>query len=307
MKLNKTIWLAVASMAVLGASCTGVGMKKTKSGLEYKIIEGSKKGEALKVGDIAKFEYKITYKDSVVGQSYGLVPGYDLVDSVGRPHDFSEVLKLLKVGDSLVTFQYYDSLKAINPMQSPPFMKKGEKLKTTIKLLGVFHGREETMADYQKEVDKLRDRELGVIKKYIDKNNIKAELSNGVYVEVKDKGTGAPVIAGKEVFIMYNGYNYDGKYFDSNIDSTKQLQRHDLTPISFIAGQQGAIQGMLVGVMAFNKGGKGRIFIPSVMAYGPQGSPPVIQPNENLIFDIEIVDVKDPVMQPQVGMPGQPK
>ena len=212
---------------------------------------------------------------------------------------------MLKVGDSLITFQYYDSLKSINPMQSPPFMKKGEKLKTTIKVIGVFRGREETMADYQKEVEKLRDRELSVIKKYIDKNNVKAELTNGVYVEVKDKGAGVPVIPGKEVFIKYNGYNFEGKYFDSNIDSTKQSQRHDLAPISFIAGQQGAIQGMLMGVMSFNKGGKGRIFIPSVLAYGPQGSPPAIQPNENLIFDVEIVDVKDPVMQAQPGMPGQ--
>jgi FKBP-type peptidyl-prolyl cis-trans isomerase FkpA len=305
MKFNKTMWLAAASMLIVGASCTNVGYKKTKSGLEYKVFEGDKKGKELKAGDIVKFDYKITYKDSVVATSYGIVPGYDLVDSVGRPHEFSEVLKFLKVGDSLVTIQLFDSLQAINPMQVPTFMKKGDKLKTTIKVLGVFKGRDSVMADYQKEIDEYRNSELAVIKKYLDKNNIKAELLNGVYVEVQDKGTGAPAVAGKEVAVNYTGYNFEGKFFDSNTDSTKQTMPHDLSPYSFLAGQQGAIQGMLQGVLAFNKGGKGRLFIPSVMAYGPQGSPPAIKPNENLIFDIEIVEVKDPAMQAPQQMPIQ--
>jgi len=305
MKFNKTMWLAIATMFIVGASCTNVGFKKTKSGLEYKVFEGDKKGQALKPGDIVKFDYKITYKDSVVATSYGIVPGYDLVDSVGRPHEFSEVLKLLKVGDSLVTIQLFDSLQAINPMQVPTFMKKGDKLKTTIKVLGVFKGRDSVMADYQKELDNYRAKELAVIKKYLDKNNIKAELMNGVYVEIKEKGTGVPTIPGKEVSVNYTGYNFEGKFFDSNVDSTKQSMPHELTPYAFLAGQQGAIQGMLQGVLAFNQGGKGRLFIPSVMAYGPQGSPPAIKPNENLIFDIEIVEVKDPVMQAPQQFPGQ--
>ena len=46
------------------------------------------------------------------------------------------------------------------------------------------------------------------------------------------------------------------------------------------------------GLTLFKKGGKGKLFIPSVMAYGPQGSPPVIPGNSNLIFTVEIVNVK---------------
>lgn len=299
------MWLAAASIVLLGASCTNASYKKTKSGMEYKIFEGDKKGASLKPGDIVKFQYKITYKDSVVATSYGVIPGYDMVDSAGRPHDFSEVLKMMKVGDSLVTIQYYDTLAAINPMQAPPFMKKGDKLKTTVKLLGAFKSRDSVMMDYQAEIEKYRNTELAVIKKYLDKNNIKAELMNGVYVEVQQKGTGEPAAAGKEVSVKYTGYNFEGKFFDSNVDSTKQTQRHPLEPFSFIAGQQGAIAGMLQGVTAFNKGGKGRLFIPSIMAYGPQGQAPAIKPNENLIFDMEVVDVRNAQMQPQ--MPQMPQ
>jgi FKBP-type peptidyl-prolyl cis-trans isomerase FkpA len=305
MKLNKTIWLVMIALVMVGVSCTSVGYKKTKSGLEYKIFEGSGKGQALKPGDIVKFEYKITYKDSLLASSYGVVPGYDMVDSAGRPHEFSELLKELKVGDSLVTFQIYDTMKSLNPMQAPSFMKKGEKIKTTLKVLGAFKSRDSVMVDYQNEVNKFKSRELTVLKKYIDGKGIKAELVNDVYVEVTDKGAGVPVIPGKEVSIKYTGYNLEGKFFDSNMDSTKQTMKHDLSPYPFIAGQTGAIQGILVGVLNFNKGGKGRLFIPSALAYGPAGSPPAIQPNENLIFDIEIVDVKDAQMPQQMPMPGQ--
>ena len=96
----------------------------------------------------------------------------------------------------------------------------------------------------------------------------------------------------------------DGKFFDSNIDSNKQVTKHPLTPFEFMAGLQGAIPGMLEGVTVFKEGGKGRLFIPSVLGYGAQGSPPVIKPYENLIFEIEVKSVKE--ASQQQGMPQMP-
>jgi FKBP-type peptidyl-prolyl cis-trans isomerase len=75
-----------------------------------------------------------------------------------------------------------------------------------------------------------------------------------------------------------------------------------------MAGMQGAIQGMLEGITVFNEGGKGRLFIPSVLGYGVQGSPPAIKPYENLIFEVEVTSVKDAPQQqgmPQMPMPQQ--
>lgn len=304
MKVNSKLLVALLPVVMMGVACTNVGFEKTKSGLEYKIFKDGK-GAQLKNGDIVKFNYRISYNDSVINESYNLIPGYDMVDSVGRPHDFSEVLKLLKVGDSLVTIQLYDSLAKANPMGMPPYMKKGGKIKTTLKILGVFASRDSVMADYQSEMEKFRNKELATIESYLKNNNIKAEKLKGVFVEVKDKGTGPAAEVGKSVSIRYTGYNFEGKAFDSNIDSTKQTQPHPMEPFSFIAGQQGAIQGMLEGITAFNKGGKGRIFIPSSMGYGPQGSPPAIKPNENLIFDVEVLDVTAAPQQPP--MPPMPQ
>ncbi|MDX2049100.1 MAG: FKBP-type peptidyl-prolyl cis-trans isomerase [Chitinophagaceae bacterium] len=305
--MQKTSLMLLTIAVACGWGCTNIGYKKTKTGLEYKIFSDGK-GAALKVGDYVKFNYKITYKDSVIATAYGFIPGYDVVDSVGRPHDFSEFLKDMKVGDSAVCIQNFDTLSKISPYGPPPYMKKGEQQKTTIKILGTMTGMDNARADYDKEIEKFKQSEVAVIEKYLSQKNIKAEKTkNGVFVEIQSKGNGPACDSGKLVSIKYSGYNFAGKYFDSNIDSTKQSQPHPLEPFPFVAKQEGAIQGMLEAITYFNQGSKGRMFIPSILGYGPRGNPPAIAPNENLIFDIEVVEVKEVPQQQQNPMPPVPQ
>ena len=44
------------------------------------------------------------------------------------------------------------------------------------------------------------------------------------------------------------------------------------------------------------------MYIPSLIAYGPQGNPPVIKPRENLVFEIEVLEVKDMPKQAEAPM-----
>lgn len=305
--MKKTTILFTAIMAVLAISCKNIGFEKTKSGMEYKIIPGGKGKENLKKGDFVKLNYKISYNDSLVASSYEFIPGYDEVDSVGRFHDFSEILTKMKVGDSAICFQLYDTMFAKNQFGVPPYMKKGSKQKMTIKIIESFAARENAVADYQKEIDKFKDAEMVRLEKYLSIKKINAsKVNNNLFVEVQSQGTGIPADSGKLVGIKYTGYNLEGKFFDSNIDTMKQVQKHGLDTFFFVSRQDGAIAGMLDGITLFNKGGKGRMFIPSIMAYGPQGNPPAIKPNESLIFDIEVVEVKDLPKQPAGQMPMPP-
>jgi FKBP-type peptidyl-prolyl cis-trans isomerase len=238
------------------------------------------------------------------------MPVYDQVDSVGRYHDFSEFLTKMKVGDSAVSFQLYDSLAKNSQFGVPPYMKKGDKQQMTIKIVSVFknkngkQARDWAIEDYNNEMDKYKAAELAEIEKYLKLKKINAEkVNNNLYVVIDQEGTGKQADSGQLVGIKYNGYGFDGVYFDSNIDSTKQTQRHPMDTFFFVSKAEGAISGMLEGITKFKKGSKGRMFIPSLLGYGPQGNPPAIKPNQNLIFDVEVVEVKDFVRSPMPQMP----
>lgn len=293
------ILLFIISVAFL-ASCSD-GFKKTKTGLKYKII-ASESGEKLNAGDLVKFQYKVIYKDSVVQSTYGTLPAFDMVDANGRHHDFSEVLTKLKVGDSLVTIQRYDSL-ASNPAYGiPRYLKKGQTQQSTLKILAVYKddpatgkaARDAAFADYEKIVMEYKEKEIAEIEKYLAKNNIKAEkINNNFFIEMQQEGTGAKADSGKVVGINYSGAVIGGRYFDSNVDKLKQARKHNLETFYFTAKESGAIQGILEGITLFKVGTKANLYIPSLLAYGPQGTPPVVKPYQNLMFEIELVSVKD--------------
>jgi FKBP-type peptidyl-prolyl cis-trans isomerase FkpA len=301
MRRSQILFAIVA--AILAVSCRNFGYEKTKSGLEYKIFPGDKSKPTLKPGEFVKLHYVVTYNDSVINNSRDFIPGYDLVDSVGRYHDFSEILTKLRVGDSAVCLQNYDTMFAKNPMGIPPFIKKGGKLKMSLKILGSLKTRELAMADYEKEIMAVRNAEMALLERHLAIKKINAEkVNNSVFVELQKQGTGPLADSGKLVGIKYTGYTLDGKAFDSNVDSTKQIQKHPLDTFFFASKQGGAIPGMLEGITRFRQGAKGRMYIPSLMAYGPQGNPPVIKPKENLVFDIEVLQVKEMPAQPQGPM-----
>jgi FKBP-type peptidyl-prolyl cis-trans isomerase len=54
----------------------------------------------------------------------------------------------------------------------------------------------------------------------------------------------------------------------------------------------GMIQGWQLGFPYIPKGSKATLYVPSSLGYGPNGYPPDIPPNSNLIFDIELIDIK---------------
>ena len=91
-------------------------------------------------------------------------------------------------------------------------------------------------------------------------------------VDVK-VGTGAEAKPGELVRVHYTGWLEDGTKFDSSVDRNE--------PFEFPL-----VAGMKVG-------GVRRLFIPSQLAYGDRGAGSVIPPNATLIFEIQLLGVKD--------------
>jgi FKBP-type peptidyl-prolyl cis-trans isomerase len=176
-------------------------------------------------------------------------------------------------------------------------MKKGDKQQMTIKITAVFKAKDGKLSgdfakeDYNKEMDKYIAKEFAEIEKYLKLKKINAgKVNNNLYVIIDKEGTGKQADSGKIVGIKYSGYGFDGVYFDSNTDSTRQKEKHPLDTLYFQSKMGGVIPGMLSGITKFKKGSSGRMFIPSTFGYGPNGNKH-IKPNQNLIFDVEVVDI----------------
>ena len=100
------------------------------------------------------------------------------------------------------------------------------------------------------------------------------------------KGKGKAAKAGDTVSMQYAGYNWsDGQLFDASWDRGKQ-------PFEFGLGAGMVIPGWDEGIVGMKPGGRRLLVIPPEMGYGPAGSPPVIGPNETLVFVVDLEAVK---------------
>jgi peptidylprolyl isomerase len=111
------------------------------------------------------------------------------------------------------------------------------------------------------------------------------------YIE-ETAGEGREAEPGTRVSVHYTGMLDDGTVFDSSYDRGE--------PISFVLGIGQVIPGWDEGIDLMAAGGKGRLIIPSELAYGSAGAGGVIPPDATLTFDVELVDVQD-------GPPGSPE
>lgn len=297
--------LAFAALVITITSCN-TNYEKTKSGLIYKIFKG-KGGTSIKMGTFAKLNIEYTLsgngKDTVLNTTYGKTPMFTGVDtSANSAYSFMELLPKLKEGDSAVFTISVDTLKRRGAIPDyNAVFKRGNLIKGKMSILKVYTTEASVKADYEKEMNMQKDREIADIKNYLLKKGIKAQqTANGAFVEIENAGDpNMKIQPGKQASIMYKGYlQSDGKVFDTNMDSS----RGHTAPIDVAVGRGSVIPGWEEALPYFGKGGKGKIYVPSMLAYREQGQPG-IPPYSNLIFDVEIKDVKD-APAPAAQQPG---
>jgi FKBP-type peptidyl-prolyl cis-trans isomerase FklB len=107
-------------------------------------------------------------------------------------------------------------------------------------------------------------------------------LPSGLQYKILEEGTGPKPAATDMVTVNYRGTLLNGTEFDS---SYKRGQ-----PVTFNVGQ--IIKGWTEALELMPVGSKWQLFIPSDLAYGPSGRPPVIGPNSTLVFEVELISIQ---------------
>ena len=106
-----------------------------------------------------------------------------------------------------------------------------------------------------------------------------------------DVGSGTEVRTGDVAYVHYTGWLYDpdapnrrGRQFDSSHDNP--------IPFGFFVGVGKVIKGWDQGLPGMRVGGKRTLTVPPRLGYGEQGMGDKVPPNATLIFEIELVDVR---------------
>ncbi|HTQ78881.1 MAG TPA: FKBP-type peptidyl-prolyl cis-trans isomerase [Thermoanaerobaculia bacterium] len=105
------------------------------------------------------------------------------------------------------------------------------------------------------------------------------------YTDLKP-GTGEEAKVGQVVNVHYTGWLENGTKFDSSLDRKQ--------PFSFKLGAGQVIEGWDKGVAGMKVGGKRKLVIPPGLGYGSQSVGGVIPPNSTLIFEVELLGVRNP-------------
>ncbi|MDE6333323.1 MAG: FKBP-type peptidyl-prolyl cis-trans isomerase [Muribaculaceae bacterium] len=119
---------------------------------------------------------------------------------------------------------------------------------------------------------------------FLEVNGKRAEVqttTSGLQYEVLRQGNGPKPEPTDRVVVHYTGKLIDGTVFDSSVERGE--------PATF--GVTQVIPGWVEALQMMNAGSSWRLFIPSELAYGPNGAGGAIGPNQTLIFDVELLEV----------------
>jgi len=117
-------------------------------------------------------------------------------------------------------------------------------------------------------------KDIALIEEYLKENDITAQsTASGLYYIIEEQGTGVKPSLQSEITVAFTGELLNGTVFDSGT-----VDKYPLYNL---------IEGWQEGLVLFNEGGKGQLFIPSTLGYGNRGQE-LIPANSVLIFDIHL-------------------
>lgn len=287
--MRQFFFMAIIAAGML-SGCGNADYQRNEDGLLYRIIRTGK-GDFLKPRTYLKIDQSAEMGDTVFFTTFGRIPTYGLYDSLPTPaHEFLDILDQMRVGDSAVVIRSVDTLVKRGFANYNSRLTKGSTIKVCIKVLAAYPDEATFEVARVKETEEFKNKEAKELEGYLKGKNIEnlIKLPEGVFIKVDKEGSGIKVDSGMTVKMKYTGSLLSGKVFDSNIDTS--FGHTD--PFEFVVGTRQVIEGWDIGVKQLKVGTKAKIYIPSMLAYGMQGSGGKIPGYSNLVFEVEVLDAK---------------
>ncbi len=161
---------------------------------------------------------------------------------------------------------------------------------------------EEEKINKEKKIALLKNIKLGKKMEHETKKSMSISTNSGLQYIKTYKSNGPKVDPNKVIMTHYAVYFEDGSLLDTSI--LEVAEQYDIvnlnrknaggyTPIESRVGSDDAlIPGFKEGLRLLNVGDKAIIYIPYYLAYGEVGRESMIPPKSNLIFEVEIVELK---------------
>lgn len=100
-----------------------------------------------------------------------------------------------------------------------------------------------------------------------------------------EPGSGPTPETGQTLSVHYTGWLSDGTRFASTHDEGQ--------PVAFVLGTGQVIDAWDEGLATMRAGGKRRLIVPAELGYGAEGRDRYVPPNTDVIFDIELQEIRD--------------
>lgn len=225
---------------------------RSPGGVSIEILERTEQGSSIGKGDVVRIKYKGKLPDGTV---------FDSSDPIGMPLPYF-------VGVNMSVKGWDDAL---------PLLQTGDKVRMKVPAkLG--YGKKGYGKLIPPNTDLVFEMEI-VDKMKGDKR------PSGLIVYRTVERSGALIKDAQSVSIHFYGWIYStGKLFDS---SHQYGKTHDL-----VIGLERTLPCWDEALKTMRKGEKAILFSPAALAYAEKGIPEVVPANADLVFSIEVVDVK---------------
>lgn len=283
--------IVIAALALFAFACSKD--REAPNGLKVKVFkEGTgpyaKSGEFIVARMIVKDAKDSVWRDTEEQNVPIIIPiGDD--STMDKEQGVNGAFRVMKTGDSVCVEIDAKTLFGSNPI--PPQLKPEDKLKYIFAVRDITDQSGVNMIQrelQEREMARMKSRsdaQLGMdtvaLDTYLAERNIKAQRDNsGLRYVVTKMGKGPRPTVASTIKVTYKGMLMDGKIFDQ---SKGQVE----WPLSQM------IDGWKIGFPLLPKGSAAVLYIPSSLGYGENGYYPDIPANANLIFEVELFDVKN--------------